>query len=267
MTGRNWERVSRLRPCPVCGKPDWCVHVEGGTICPRTPEGSVRDLGSAGYLHVHGERDRRRHLWLRTAPEQAPDVGDLADLHYLATNAASARIALAARIGVGSDALDRLRVGWNAAVGAWTFPMRDGRGRIVGIQQRFKATDDKRVVRGLRSGVFEPFQVDVRGSELVVCEGASDVAAALSVGLEAIGRFSCSGTIEETVDRIRRHQPGRVIVVPDNDEPGLRGAEQLIRRLDGIARVELRRPPHGIKDLRAWTQAGATAGDITKGAA
>jgi DNA primase len=130
-----------------------------------------------------------------------------------------------------------------------------------------KATDDKRVVRGLRSGVFEPFQVDVRGSELLVCEGASDVAAALSVGLEAIGRFSCSGTIEETVDRIRRHQPGRVIVVPDNDEPGLRGAEQLIRRLDGIARVELRRPPHGIKDLRAWTQAGATAGDIRKGAA
>ena len=266
MTGRSWERVSRSRPCPVCGKPDWCVHVEGGTICPRTPEGSVRDLGSAGYLHVHGDRDRLRRSWSRTVPEQAPDVGDLADLHYLAANAAPARTALAARIGVGAVALDRLRVGWNAAVGAWTFPMRDGRGRIVGIQQRFKATDEKRVVRGHRSGVFEPFQLKVRDGELVICEGASDTAAALSVGLEAIGRFSCSGTLEETVDRIRRHRPGRVIVVADNDEPGLRGAERLIRRLDGFARAELRRPPHGIKDLRAWTQAGATAGDIKKGA-
>jgi hypothetical protein len=267
MTGRSWERVSRWRPCPVCGRPDWCVHVTGGTICPRTPEGSFLDLGSAGYLHVHGKANPMRPPWSRTIQEQAPDVGDLADRHYLAANAASARIALAARIGVGADALDRLRVGWNAAVGAWTFPMRDGRGRIVGIQQRFKATDDKRVVKGQRSGVFEPFQLDVRDGELVICEGASDAAAALGVGLRAIGRFSCSGTLEETVDRIRRHRPGRVIVVADNDEPGLRGAERLIRRLDGFARAELRRPPHGIKDLRAWIQAGATAGDITKGAA
>ena len=267
MTGRSWERVSRSRPCPVCGKPDWCVHVEGGTICPRTPEGSVRDLGSAGYLHVHGDRDRLRLQWSRTVPEQAQDVGDVADRYYLAANTASARTALAARIGVGADALDRMRVGWNAALSAWTFPMRDGRGRVVGIQQRFSSTGDKRIVKGHASGVFEPFHLDVRGEELVICEGASDAAAALTVGLAAIGRFSCSGTLEETVARVLRHRPGRVIVVADNDEPGLRGAEQLLRRLDGIARAELRRPPHGIKDLRAWTQAGATAGDITKGAA
>jgi len=267
MTGRKWEPVSRTKPCPVCGKPDWCVHVEGGTICPRTPEGSVRDLGSAGYLHVHGDRDRLRLPWSRTVPAQAQDVGDVADRHYLASNAASARTALAARIGVGTDALDRMRVGWNAALSAWTFPMRDGRGRIVGIQQRFSSTGDKRVVKGHSSGVFEPFHLDVRREELVICEGASDAAAALTVGLAAIGRFSCSGTLEETVARVLRHRPGRVIVVADNDEPGLRGAEQLLRRLDGIARAELRRPPQGIKDLRAWTQAGATADDITKGAA
>lgn len=267
MTGRSFERVSRSKPCPVCGKPDWCVHVEGGTICPRTPEGSVRDLGSAGYLHVHGDRDRLRLQWSRTVPEQAQDVGDVADRYYLASNAASARTVLAARIGVGADALDRMRVGWNAALSAWTFPMRDGRGRVVGIQQRFSSTGDKRVVKGHSSGVFEPLHLDVRGEELVICEGASDAAAALTVGLAAIGRFSCSGTLEETVARVLRHRPGRVIVVADNDEPGLRGAEQLLRRLDGIARAELRRPPQGIKDLRAWTQAGATAGDIMKGAA
>lgn len=267
MTWGRWEPVSRSRPCPICGKADWCVRVDVGTICPRTPEGAVRDLGTAGYLHLDGERERVRATWSRTVPAQAQDVGDVADRYYLASNAASARTALAARIGVGADALDRMRVGWNAALSAWTFPMRDGRGRVVGIQQRFSSTGEKRVVKGHSSGVFEPFHLDVRGEELVICEGASDAAAALTVGLAAIGRFSCSGTLEETVARVLRHRPGRVIVVADNDEPGLRGAEQLLRRLDGIARAELRRPPQGIKDLRAWTQAGATAGDITKGAA
>jgi len=266
MNGRKWEKVTRSRPCPVCGKPDWCVHVDGGTICPRTQEGSVRDLGPAGYLHVHGDRDAVRVPWSRTVRVEAPDVGDIADRHYLATNAASARIALATRIGVDAAALERLRVGWNSALEAWTFPMRDGRGRIVGIQHRFNDTGAKLVVKGHRSGVFEPAGMDVRDAELVVCEGASDTAAALSIGLEAIGRFSCSGTIEETVDRIRRHRPRRVIVVPDNDVPGLEGAEKLLRRLDGIARAELRRPPQGIKDLRAWKQAGATAGEIKEGA-
>jgi 5S rRNA maturation endonuclease (ribonuclease M5) len=115
--------------------------------------------------------------------------------------------------------------------------------------------------------VFEPFELNVLGAELVVCEGASDTAAALSVGLEAIGRFSCSGTLEETVARIQRHRPNRVLIIEDNDLPGQTGAKQLRDDLDGIARVEIRTPPSGIKDLRDWIKAGASAGDIRKGAA
>ena len=115
--------------------------------------------------------------------------------------------------------------------------------------------------------MFEPFELNVLGAELVVCEGASDTAAALSVGLEAIGRFSCSGTLEETVGRVRRHRPDRVLVIEDNDLPGRTGARQLRDALDGIARVEIRTPPIGAKDLRDWIKAGASAGDIRKGAA
>jgi len=263
MSRGRWDRVTRGNPCPVCGKPDWCVRVDDGTICART-ESAIR-AGEAGWFHPAGDRQRgaSERSWSVT---EAPDVGDLADRYFIAHNAPPARFALARRLLVAEESLERLRVGWNSALEAWTFPMRDGRGRVVGIQHRFNATGEKRVVKGHRSGVFEPAGMDVRDAELVVCEGASDTAAALSVGLEAIGRFSCTGTVAETVARIRRHRPDRVLVVADNDVPGRRGAELLASALEGIARTELRTPPAGLKDLRAWTHAGATAADIRKGA-
>lgn len=55
---QNWERVSRDYPCPICGGYDWCmVSAEnpddpGAVICPRTSEGSTKDCGSSGYLHI-----------------------------------------------------------------------------------------------------------------------------------------------------------------------------------------------------------------------
>lgn len=270
MSGRKWEPVSRTKPCPVCGKPDWCVHVDGGTICPRTPEGSVRDLGDAGYLHLDGTATPRHRTWTRQLREMYPDVGPIAREYFNAADATIHRERLSRLLDVDAGALERLGVGWNAERSAWTFPMSDGRGRIVGIQQRFRETGDKRIMKGHKSGLFEPIGMTDRslgGVDLVICEGASDTAAALSLGITAIGRLSCSAIQRETVERVRRLSPRSVIVVADNDDPGLKGAEKLLRALDGIARAELRRPPDGIKDLRAWKQAGATAGDITKGAA
>jgi hypothetical protein len=272
MTGRKWERVSRTKPCPVCGKPDWCVHVEGGTICPRTPEGSVRDLGDAGYLHLDGTATARRRPRTWPLREMHPDVGPIARECFNAADAPIHRERLSRLLDVDAGALERLGVGWNAERSAWTFPMSDGCGRIVGIQQRFRGTGDKRlmIMKGHRSGLFEPIGMPDRslgGVDLVICEGASDTAAALSLGITAIGRLSCSAIQRETVERVRRLSPRSVIVVADNDAPGLEGAEKLLCALDGIAQTELRRPPDGIKDLRAWKQAGATAGDITKGAA
>lgn len=265
MSSGKWERVTRSNPCPVCGKPDWCVHVESGTICARI-ESKVR-AGDAGWFHAVGERGAPTYRPGREIRQLADDVGEIADRYFRAHTAWSARATLACRLGVDATSLERLRVGWNERDEAWTFPMRDARGRVVGIQNRYHPHHGKRVVRGHRSGVFEPFQLDVRGGELLVCEGASDTAAALSIGLEAIGRFSCSATIDEIVARVHKHRPRLVVVIADNDVPGMRGAEQLCAKLDGIAHAEIRTPPAGIKDLRDWKQAGATAGDIRKGAA
>ena len=47
-----FHKVSRREPCPVCGKPDWCVvSNDGGTaICFRVE--SDRPHGKGGWVHV-----------------------------------------------------------------------------------------------------------------------------------------------------------------------------------------------------------------------
>lgn len=55
---QNWVRTSEETPCPLCGKPDWCMlSAENpsdprAVVCGRVKEGAVKDLGTAGYLHI-----------------------------------------------------------------------------------------------------------------------------------------------------------------------------------------------------------------------
>jgi hypothetical protein len=51
----DWQRVSKRRPCPVCGKPDWCMYVGSddsptAAICARIE--SPKRCGEGGWLHV-----------------------------------------------------------------------------------------------------------------------------------------------------------------------------------------------------------------------
>jgi hypothetical protein len=56
-----------------------------------------------------------------------------------------------------------------------------------------------------------------------------------------------------------------VVIMADGDEPGQRGAENLASVLVAYApAVRVIRPPEGIKDARAWLQAGGTRQDVQK---
>jgi hypothetical protein len=65
-----------------------------------------------------------------------------------------------------------------------------------------------------------------------LCEGPTDTAAALSIGLYAIGRPSCSGGGPDILLAIKRLNIRRLIFVADNDDPGLRGADTLSSMVD-----------------------------------
>jgi phage/plasmid primase-like uncharacterized protein len=122
--------------------------------------------------------------------------------------------------------------------------MRDATGKIVGIRRRLP--DGKKLsVKGGHEGLFTP--IDLNGqSPLIVCEGASDTAALLSLGLMAVGRPSCSGGVG-FLRTLCEHR--RVIIVADNDLPGIRGANELKVRLADATVVI---PPAGVKDAREW---------------
>ena len=71
-------RVSKRYPCPVCGKPDYCVVSRDGkyALCQRVP--SDRPSGKAGYYHkLYGSQPRVNTDLPRikpTDPRAAPEI-------------------------------------------------------------------------------------------------------------------------------------------------------------------------------------------------
>ena len=88
------------------------------------------------------------------------------------------------------------------------------------------------------------------------------MAALLDLGYDAIGRPSCAGAVEMTVNAVGNLAHRDVVVVADADGPGVRGAERLARALTEAGHhLKVIQPRKG-KDARAWLQAGATRADV-----
>ena len=167
---QNWTRTSADIPCPICGKPDWCmVSAERpddpkAVLCCRIKKGAVKCLGEAGYLHIR-------------KPE-----GEL------------------------------------IRAGAVLFPSEH---------------------------------------PLLIVEGATDVAAALDIGLVAVGRPSSVGCLDKLTQLVVSRN---VVVLGENDAgAGKEGMEKAF----GVLRPHAKQiaqllPPDGIKDLRQWVGQGLT---------
>jgi hypothetical protein len=165
-------------------------------------------------------------------------------------------------LGLTVTSLRRLRVGWDVGSGAWTFPMRDARGDVVGVRLR---TDVGRkwAIRGSKEGLFIPAGLPQLPAPLAICEGPTDTAAALDLGFAAVGRPSCKGGIALVVDIVKTLGVPSAVVFSDNDEVGVRGAEALASTLLAYVReVRAVRPPTGTKDVREWVQSGATRAKV-----
>jgi phage/plasmid primase-like uncharacterized protein len=170
---------------------------------------------------------------------------------------------LAWSLGLSVEALTDLGIGWSADHRAWSVPMKDARGNLLGIRFR-RPNGFKFAVRGGREGLFVPGGATEDKPLLLIAEGPTDVAALLGMGFRnVVGRPSCMGGIRLLVELVQLRRPREVVIVADDDEAGRRGANNLASALVAFTpSVRVIEPPSGIKDARAWLQAGGRYRDV-----
>jgi len=260
----QWLRVSRQRPCPVCKKPDWCTYTSDGraVCCMRVESGKA--VRNGGWLHRFGDDADRSPA---PAPRRTCEAAlfDAGAYHAALCEKGDWRDVdgLALSLGLCPCALATLQPAWDHWHDAWAFPMRDGAGKVGGI--RLRANDGRKwAVKGSREGLFFDPALG-RVAEVMLCEGPTDTAAAISLGFAAVGRPSCSGGVDQTRAFCFRHGVKRVIVMADQDAPhrrpdgsawypGRDGAQRLVAALGLPFKMVM--PP--AKDLRQWVIEGAT---------
>jgi phage/plasmid primase-like uncharacterized protein len=165
----------------------------------------------------------------------------------------SRRQDLAQSLGVDADCLRAIGCAWSAN-NAFAFPMKDAGGNVIGIRLR-NEQGEKWAVKGSRSGLFVPSEYSwLADGNLYLVEGPTDLAAAMTIGLRSIGRPACLGQENLILAYLQRNQIARLVIVTDNDEPGLRGAEKLQAMLSILSCIWV--PP--AKDMREFVNYGGT---------
>lgn len=251
-------RCNRQRPCEICGRWKFCSYNERIFICTKVASDHPTKDGS-GWIHFRSEPIDRSRIIAVPEPATRHDLDLLHRRYQTAVNPTRLQ-ALSARLGVTTGSLNRLGIGWHSS--AWSFPMVDAAGQIVGIRLR-NDQGEKWSVKGGHEGLFVPADLPAGAEPLLICEGPTDTAAALDMGFAAIGRPSCTGAVKIIVQLCRQRQQQAVVIVADADEPGQRGAAALasVLRLY-VPAVKIIAPPNGAKDIRAWRNTGATAADV-----
>lgn len=255
----DYRRCSKRKPCPICGRPDWCLIARDGmtAICPRTV--SDRFVGDeAGYLHVIGDAPLPKSLQHHDKPKVI-DFTHWEQLHrQCVRDLPASALNLADQLGIDIVWLQAVGLGWHEKQQCWTFPMYDGKARITGLRTRDKS-GNKKAVFGSTSGVFFERRLSEPPRELLIVEGPTDVAAAYQIGMRAIGRPSCLGGTGQLLPLLANYT-GDVVIIADNDSAGQNGAVKLAKKLAPTNVVKVITLP--AKDLRKWVNDGGSADAI-----
>ena len=264
-------RVNRNNPCPVCGRGDGCLVEEDGSkaMCSRIESDKlIGEPFAGGYLHVLADDDYRKAKYVPKRKKQPPSPKPNWEKLTADYRNSLDMVQVVALFGLSAMALDDLLLGWDPVKKVHTWPMKDGKGHIIGIRLR-TLQGKKFSVPGSKNGLFWPLSVKADSTELFfIGEGPTDTAALLDLGFPAIGRASC-GTGYRYIKEMIEHYDRQVVVVTDKDEakyapdgkrffPGHDGGLKLARSIKPFVRsVRLIKPPQK-KDIRAWLQAGCT---------
>lgn len=276
----EWHNASKKEPCPICHHTDWCTMSNDGAVCVcRRVESDRPAKSGMGWIHSlrsnvgvwkYGNGGMRKWVNARQ-PLPHPSAPDFAALHAAFDGHPDLQEGMAFGLGLDGAAFAAMDVRYNARLECMSFPMRDAHGKITGLRYRHLGTGKKWSAKGSKDGLFYAANGFARGDasksgrELVIVEGPTDTAAALAIGLNAVGRSSCMTGAALLREYIRARRIRRVTVVADGDEPhyrpngswwrpGLDGAKRLVQGLGVAARIVL--PPPGIKDFRDWYRSG-----------
>jgi len=277
--GTEWIRVRHGAPCPICEADSWCTVSADGKVAHCMRGESAKAVKSGGWIHDVGGANVVALVERNKAPETRPYIRWDAEARrmYECERASRTRAELAQQLGVSVESLELLGVGWGADFKEFaSFPMRGIRGRYVGIVRRYQ-DGAKKTMKWSRCGLFHAENYLDFGGPVLIPEGASDVAALMSMGLCAVGRPSNVGGVLNLV-ALLTNVKRKLIVLAENDAKpekrgkrewcpancvgcghcfaGLFGAIQTASELGRAfqKRVEFRFPPDGAKDVRAWVQ-------------
>ena len=130
----DWIRTNKTKPCPVCGKPDWCEISDDGTTvyCMRAPSPRPSKSPQGGWFHRLSEPVVYKPKPIKHEPVA---IDFAAETQKYVDNLASYNEP-SRELGVSARTLERLQLGHNGQ--GHTFPMRDGREIIIGIRVRGK---------------------------------------------------------------------------------------------------------------------------------
>jgi hypothetical protein len=261
----QWFRVNRDRHCVVCDHDDWCTYSDLGACCMRVE--SSKPMRNGGWLHGAGSSTAEQSPYKRqmTGSSPAPPIVDFGKLiDRWRKEKAGELEPLAATLGVKQRDLVDLHACWAPDYHAFAFPMFNADGNVVGI--RLRNEQFKWSVKGSHPGLFIPFNAINRVSmtQILITEGPTDTASALTLGFFAIGRPACRGCEQMVVDVLKQLRVTEIVIVYDNDEhldktgrrirPGPRGAEELALKIP--FRCSRFVPP--TKDLREFLTLGGT---------
>lgn len=247
----EWIRVSSNNRCQVCQKSDWCTYSPalGLALCMRVESARPSKNAMGGWLHRIGEPTMAAPI-VRPQRSLPPLAGAKRMIDgWVTETPQSALESFAASLGVDWQSLTALGAGWATQHRAWAFPMRDGYGEIIGI--RLRAMDGRKwAVIGSRQGLFIPAMQPTPVA--YITEGPTDTAAAVTIGLFTIGRPSCNCGTDHLRTFCRRNGVHRLVMVADNDKPGIDGARKVATDLHMPHVIFI--PP--AKDLREFVRAG-----------
>jgi hypothetical protein len=286
-------RASKRMPCPICRGDHACsATAEGLHFCWRATENRpgwkwIKRLGNGFNIFAdeysyeeyrNQQRDRRargdksrdqnKH---KSKKNNTNNRQEYPDEILIANLAGPYEIAeLSHMLNVLPSALVKLCIGFRPETERekrhWLTPQRDGKGHIVGLHRRY-VDGSKKIMQGHTSGLTYAHDLNVSaltsGSLVLLVEGASDVAAAGTVGLVAVGRPSKDDGVEELAE-LFAGASCLPVVVGENDAhfdkmgkwiwPGREGAERTSLNLAAALgrEVPFVFPPPGVKDLREW---------------